>query len=222
MDNVLKLHVLLVCTMIAIGAYMFFLYKEIKYFQLELESLKKQITINRLQANDEQCKKKDNKDTTCSITSNTATTNTTGTTNNTTRTSNNTTGMTNNTTSPIQPSTVHVVQPAAVMIIDNVDNDIESVTSNEIKDILTNIQTVDYDETTPDEALEEATISFEDEIIMTEKKLLPDYSSMTDEELQKTKYDDLRNYLRSQGVNVKGPKQDLILKIKEIIQNKKS
>lgn len=205
-----KLHLLLLFTIVAVALYMYFLYKELKSFQDDVANLKKQVqTLLHGQP----------------------------------------------VAQPLQPAVmvpVPVPSPAsvvvstqvpskpAVVISQNVDEDDLSVTSNDIKDILTNIQDVDEDEpqpTTPtpvqaapiseqnheeslpsdDEVHETVSIMMEDDIVMTEKKPCPDFANMTESEISKMKYDDLRNFLRNQGINMKGTKQELVTKIKSIV-----
>jgi phage antirepressor YoqD-like protein len=43
-----------------------------------------------------------------------------------------------------------------------------------------------------------------------------DIGQMSDEEIMKIKYDDMRSYLRKHGVNIKGNKQEMLAKIREI------
>lgn len=101
-------------------------------------------------------------------------------------------------------------------IIDN-DNDIDedddnhSVTSNEIKNILTNIQENDENE---DEELE----TDNNHNVVTEIKVekQQDLSSMTEEELMSQKYEVLREYLRAKKKSIKGTKAELIKRILEI------
>lgn len=96
------------------------------------------------------------------------------------------------------------------VVFENIDDDDASVTSNEIKDILTNIQDVDE--------VHNITVDPDpDEFVINEKKPVPDLSLLSEIELMAMKYDDLRNYLRRQGSNPKGTKQELVKKIKGII-----
>lgn len=179
-----KLHMLLLCTIIAVGLYMYFLYKELRMFQSEMSIMKKQLQgLLTMKPPSEEIVN------VCLPTS---------------------------TPTPViaSPSTT---EPKMVHTNED-DEDDMSVTSNEIKDILTNIQEVDDIE--EDEPA--TTVQLEDDIIMMEKKPWPDYASMSDEEIAKVKYDDLRNFLRSQGVHMKGSKQELINKIKEVVAENKN
>lgn len=206
-----KLHILLVCTIIAVGLYMYFLYKELKTFQDDMASMKKQmqglLTCPNAPAPTPTSQqgvvpKADGND--------------------------------------VQVQAAPIVRPSTPQVYDNIDEDVMSVTSNEIKDILTNIQNVDEDDNDNEddnehdnehdgngtgcgnhgEPLEETKICFEDDIIMMEKKPWPDFSNMSEDDMAKMKYDDLRSFLRSKGVNVKGSKQELINKIMEVVVEK--
>jgi hypothetical protein len=69
----------------------------------------------------------------------------------------------------------------------------ESVTTEDIKDMLTNISEID------EQSAKDA-----------------DLSLLTQEQLEKTKYDDIRTFLRSKNINSKGSKSELIKKILSI------
>lgn len=222
MNLATKLHILLAMTIVSVGLYMFFLYKELKVFQQDIVMMKQQIQCLMGKTNGVTCDPSLGEcklpvslptTTSCSVVTPTPTS----------------TSIPTTAPAPVEAN-VKIDTPI-VVINDNVDDDEISVTSNEIKDILTNIQSADEDqqsvnnETNNDsqinngveEVIEETHITFDDDIIMKEKKPWPDYANMTDDEIAKVKYDDLRNFLRSNGVNMKGTKQELISKIKEIV-----
>lgn len=69
----------------------------------------------------------------------------------------------------------------------------ESVTTEDIKDMLTNISEID------EQSAKDA-----------------DLTLLTKEQLEKTKYDDIRTFLRSKNINSKGSKSELIKKILSI------
>ena len=116
-----------------------------------------------------------------------------------------------------------------------VDDDV-SITSNEIKDILTNIQQVDEDE--PDEIRDEIHEEIHDEIhdeihekiiheededikSIIETSISPNDCNfpnncnfeMTEDQLNACKYDDLKVMLRKNGITIRGSKSELIKKI---------
>jgi hypothetical protein len=62
-------------------------------------------------------------------------------------------------------------------------------------------------------------VNLQDDIVLMEKKPVPDFANMSEIEIKRLKYDDLRNFLRSQGVSMQGKKSDLISKIKSITTN---
>ena len=92
------------------------------------------------------------------------------------------------------------------------DDDI-SVTSNEIKDMLTNIQETAETEETPEivEIVETVTVPVVEEY---------DIFSMSEEELLAMKYEVLRKLMQQNKLNPKGTKQDFIKRINEIKLNK--
>ena len=100
-----------------------------------------------------------------------------------------------------------VVVPAAAPRVVEYDDDNTSVTSNEIKNILTNIRHDSDDEEEEDKEVVEQPPKIVDIIDMT---------TFTFEELKKQKYDDLRAFLRRRNLNIKGTKSELIQKITEL------
>ena len=80
---------------------------------------------------------------------------------------------------------------------DEDEEDSVSVSSEEIKNIITNISSID------DEVVSVPTVEVE-------------LSTMSVEELEKLKYEDLKNYLKSKGVSYKGKKPDLIENIRSM------
>lgn len=96
--------------------------------------------------------------------------------------------------------------PTAPRVVEY-DDDNVSVTSNEIKNILTNIRHDSDDEEDEDKEVVEQPPKIVDIIDMT---------TFTLEELKKQKYDDLRAFLRRRNLNIKGTKSELIQKITEL------
>jgi hypothetical protein len=106
-------------------------------------------------------------------------------------------------------------------IYDNDDDDDDiSVTSDEIKDILTNIKDDTVDDVLVTETLnQEQQVVSKEPIIVTPQVPLSDgadFSSLTEAELNAHKYDDIRNYLRRCGISAKGTKQSYIQRILEM------
>ena len=172
----------------------------------------------------------------------------------------------NQSESHAQPESEPVQTKHKTEIEDDVDDDVASVTSNDIKDLLTNIYNDDGDgdadvdvdvpeqkvtkvEPVPfleseseseavqvqakDIQVDELAIDDSDEIHINETvpvtvavtvtntviesiQKAPDIGQMTDDEIMKIKYDDLRSYLRKHGVNIKGNKQEMLTKIRQI------
>jgi cytoskeletal protein RodZ len=117
---------------------------------------------------------------------------------------------------------------------DDDDDDDASVTSNEIKNILTNISIrnnaddVDADDADVDDA--DADSAYDIAAAAPATVTPPpasasasaqsqDITTMSLEKLQKVNYDDLRKHLRTLGHNIKGTKPDLIKKIQELHGN---
>lgn len=100
---------------------------------------------------------------------------------------------------------------------DNYLEDDMSVTSNEIHDIITNIVHVSADDGSGGE---EGDAQGERPRASSRQpkdhSIMPDLTQYPMEDLCKLKYDDLRNFLRSKGVVMKGTKQELSAKIKEL------
>lgn len=179
-----KLHLILVFTVIAVAMYMYFLYKEIKVFQSEVQEIKSQ--VQKIMSGQDQ------QPAVCQIV-------------------------------PMPPKPDAEVVPAAPpsvsaasaddqdpinndedVVFENQDDDDMSVSSNEIKEILTNIQDVDNDGEQQPGA------------VQAETTTVPDMAGMSTEELSCFSYEELRSYLRKHGVNVKGKKADLIIKVQTL------
>jgi hypothetical protein len=99
------------------------------------------------------------------------------------------------------------ITPAVAPRVVEYDDDNISVTSNEIKNILTNIRHDDEEEEEEDKETVEQPLKIVDIIDMT---------TFTLDELKKQKYDDLRAFLRRRNLNIKGTKSELIQKITEL------
>lgn len=84
------------------------------------------------------------------------------------------------------------------------DDDEESVSSKEIKEMLTNI-------TVP-----EGEVEVEVDAQEEEEEEDSNYALYEESELEKVKCEDLRNFLKKQGVDSKGKKPDLVKKVLEL------
>ena len=194
-----KLHMLLIMIVIAIGIYMFLLYKEVKIFQDELTSIKASLA----------------------------------------RFSSSAHGLTlsqNFSCRQISKKDLEIVdedQEEEEEEEDAEEENDESVTSQEIKEMLSAIQKepeeeeeVEEKEKVIDITLKKAEplksksldISFSDKAAEGEEEEEKDYSGMTSEELQQVKYEELRSFLKRKGqvLKGKGTKADLIKKIGEL------
>lgn len=94
-------------------------------------------------------------------------------------------------------------QQQCVVQHEDVDEDEEeeedSVSSKEIKEMLTNITLPEEDEKVEEDAEEES-----------------NYALYEESELEKVKCEDLRNYLKKQGVDSKGKKPDLVKRVLDL------
>jgi hypothetical protein len=180
-------------TGVGITVYMVFLYKEVRGFERDIAEMKKQILSIQAQSNHITAIN-NTKTEECSIS---------------------TAGLT--CVAPAKQS-ISVQKPTtnATPVEYVSDDDADSVTSNEIKDILTNIHD---DGEEPDDAETDnvvhrsATFQFITDNDDVEEK---DLTSLNETELQSMKYDDIRNFLRKKGFSNKGTKQDYIQKILEM------
>ena len=213
-----KLHILLIMIVIGFGLYMFLLYKEVRIFQEEIDDIKADIAAFK-----------------------------TG------------TGKTVQTVQTLQSGKCSASQDSqdssdkqAKDVIDNDvskqtivqyqdDDDDDSVTSFEIKNILTNIHCdadADADADVAD-VVTDANIAKVDAVISqttqttqptssvasvqvkkeVKPKSLPvdvDLTTLDIDELKLINYDDLRTFLRKRGHNIKGTKPELIKKIQDL------
>ena len=176
-----KLHLILVFTVVSVAFYMYFLYKEIKVFQNEVMTIKKQVhailTSQPLEAQ------------VCPV------------------------------SAPSQapeeplPEQFEQIETDDNLVLNNDDDEDDgevSVTSNDIKEILTNIQ-----DTEPDAAPATAA-----PVVQAETKVMDDLSQMNQEQLTCYTYNQLRDWLRSNGQPAKGSKQNLIDKVLTMSPNK--
>lgn len=97
--------------------------------------------------------------------------------------------------------TVCISEKPEKAIEEQIEDDDESVSSNEIKDILSNIDNK--------EAEAEIEIEPDDEEIL----IITDIGSMTEEQLKLQKYDVLKEYLRANKMSYKGVRNDFITRI---------
>ena len=111
------------------------------------------------------------------------------------------------------------------------DDDDLSVTSNEIKDIITNLKDLpddDVDDTQQQEPLDGSSAREVEDPQQASEKLAARHEirnkpleELVEEDLQKLKYDDLRTILRRQGLhNIKGRREELVEKILAIKSEK--
>lgn len=211
-----KLHILLITTILGVGLYMFLLYKEIRMFERELADLriKVQSVASQMPPTTGQIMDVVDSKSVCPMRS--------------------TIGE-------------HVASQIAVIADNNDDpSDDMSVTSNEIKEILTNIQDI-HEDATPDHDLpptpttdvpDQTEVSAPTQaptpiptplapVVTVLKKTvepvnLETWHTLSDEQINAMKYDDLRNIIRKRGVNIKGTKQELcnmVLSIKKELNN---
>ena len=189
-----KLHILLIMMVIGIGLYMFLLYKEVKMFSEDIDILREEIAALKGPVG-----------ATCPLSA----------------------------PAPLQVPASSLGPEPVVIVEDDEDqedddDDDASVTSNEIKNILTNIREKEPEEEQEQEPELEAEKEEEQVLkpvantpnlsVANTSNLsvanTPNLSLLTVQELQKTKYDELRLYLRDNGVNMtKGTKLELIQKI---------
>lgn len=172
-----KLHFLLIMTIIGVGLYMYLLYKEIRSFEKDITDLR--IKVQSISVAQQQ-----------------------------------TSGQHH--AQPIDvvddsiPDSCYVKHQDEVLnnevVTANNDDDNMSVTSNEIKDILTNIQD-------DEQQVSESQIVQDKKPDEVKPSIDAEFKGMSEGELASKKYDDLRNYLRKNGINVRGTKQEMINKI---------
>ena len=186
-----KLHILLIMMVIGIGLYMFLLYKEVKMFSEDIDILREEIAALKGPVG-----------ASCPLSA----------------------PAPLHVPAPLGPEPVVIVEDDEDQEDDDDDDDDASVTSNEIKNILTNIREKEPEEEKEQEPELEAKPEAEKEEEQVPKPVAntpnlsvantPNLSLLTVQELQKTKYDELRLYLRDNGVNMtKGTKLELIQKI---------
>jgi hypothetical protein len=194
MSIIVKLQALLLLTGIGITVYMFFLYKEVRLFEKEIIDIRAK--VNDLS---HQFLMSHNNQGTCTV--------------------------------PDKPTTHDAIVNANVedVLDTNVqsteipleaDDDV-SVTSNEIKDILTNIN----DESDEDdiENVEQPVLESSNETVSPDvneqaTEATKDLSLLSEQELNALKYDDIRAYLRQKGFNGKGTKAEYIQRILDLVK----
>lgn len=174
-----KLHILLITSVLGVALYMYLLYKEIRYFEKEFLDIR-----NRLGVLEEQTISS------CPIAAPA-----------TEPSSNDRAAVT------IEPAAATVPEPPMD------DDDAMSVSSAEIKRLLTNI----HDENGELDIMSTQAAS----LTPARAPVAPttgDLATMNEADLQTQRYDDLRTYARKRGYNVKGSKNDIIRKILELQQ----
>lgn len=232
LNTTTKLHMLLLFTIIAVALYMYFLYKEIKSFQDDIVTMKKQINtilqgggqqkvVTASPENEKEREKEQQEQITVNL--------------------NDLDCLDGLEDGSVMVHNQNQSHDQSAVVCEQSYDDQESVHSEEIKQILTNIQDIEEvstpypdpivsseksanDEQSQQQQLSAATASpnsitiLEDDIIsFTEKHTVDqDLSLLSDEELNKMKYDDLRNFLRKKGVTAKGSKPEVIQKIKSL------
>lgn len=90
----------------------------------------------------------------------------------------------------------------------------EDVTSEEIEEIMTNLRFGMNDNVSDVDS--DAVPEIENDFIIIPNDAADDVMKFTDEQLNLLKYDDLRKFLRSQSISMKGTKKDLIDRIKQV------
>lgn len=128
---------------------------------------------------------------------------------------------------PAPSSTIMAARDADSAHANDIADDVVSVSSKDIKDLLTNIyeepddeieivveqdSDVDNDTPTPDEDIKTV-----EEVDMTKPIVsTPEFDKLTDAEILAMKYDDIRSYLRKHGVHMKGTKAEMVAKLREL------
>ena len=189
-----KLHILLIMIVVGFGLYMFLLYKEVRLFQEEIDEMKQDILILKGTDVKKVCTVTDKA---CKVISS-------------------------------EKDSMPEQLLADVVAIDEDDDDDDSVTSIEIKSILTNIHNVanvadavdvvDADADADDDVIAPVAAQAAQAVASapsTNHTSDSNLFALDLEELKSVKYDDLRNFLRKKGHNVKGNKSELIDKIRE-------
>jgi len=168
-----KLHILLIMTVVGIALYMYLLYKEVKIFQDEIIVIKQQVHSLQMAAS----------------------------------------GVTKPQVPPasLVKTTMNKVHEAdvddpivvveSIIEEDEADDDVHSVSSAEIKNILTNIhEDVEFE------------VTAEASGVCKEEQ---DLGTFTDEQLYNVKWETLRDYLRARHMNTKGTKAEFVKRILE-------
>lgn len=203
-----RLHMILILTIVGVVVYMFLLYKEIRIFEREVQTLKGQVASLMVKA--ENCKAVgactyETKDEIYLCKSPQAV-------------------ETDSVEAVIKESSEGMTES------EDEDEDAESVTSNEIKDLLTNIH--DAEEVIDDNEIKQGILrkQMEDVRKAEEEALLPPPPSvegsvagddkdsspkiLTPVEVDALKYEELRSYLKQHNIVAKGTKSELLTKAK--------
>lgn len=194
-----KMHLLLIATVLGVGLYMYLLYKELHVFERDIADLRIKVQSILAQLPNQSRIEVVDSQPAC-----------------------------------IQVPQVETVVPSSQVVEKVVENqveknmdvtsddDSESVTSNEIKDILTNIQDVVNDEVDDDDYVDltQVTLQEQEKSKTTRKPRAKSKTSdaqhvdlclLSEDEIRKISYDNLRSLLRVHGVtNPKGTKDDLV------------
>lgn len=215
-----RLHLMFVLVVVGITVYLYFVYREIRNYDVTLRSLKSEIIVLKKQLNtvEQQVKLPSSLPPPASLAASFVS-----------HTGVTATGVPNANSMQQHPMTSSKPSPAqddeGDEIIDLVDEDENadgfqeddmSVTSNEIHDIITNIVHVSADDGSGGEEGDVQAVPRASSRQQKDHSTMPDLTQYTMEDLCKLKYDDLRNFLRSKGVVMKGTKQELSAKIKEL------
>lgn len=219
-----KLHILLIMIVIGFGLYMFLLFKEIRLFQDEIDDMRGTIDLIKTVLDVPSAAKAAK----ASNASNTSNTSNALNASNASNAIDGSVGSACNNASQVCVKSSAFDDDSAKQFEEEDDDDSASVTSLEIKNILTNIRNVDGDVVTAevDEIVVAAAtpsliIAPPTEVVITspQEATTVDISTLSLEKLQKVNYDDLRKHLRNLGHNIKGTKPELIKKIQEIHGN---
>ena len=194
-----KLHILLLMLCVGITLYMYILYKEVRGFEKEIFDIKRQVTALSAVSPMPNLQMIGEDDKTSSSAVAVASV-------------------------PLPPYE-DKKPPTGSSGLVYVNDDEVSVTSNEIKEILTNIQD---DEDEGGDGDEDTPVSSEPEPEATpapvaEQKPKDDaLANMTDDQIKSMKYDDIRNILRKRGIKFQGNKQEVISQVIKLRDEEKA
>jgi hypothetical protein len=197
-----KMHLLLIATVLGVGLYMYLLYKELHVFERDIADLRIKVqSILAQLPNQSRIEVVESEPVGVSAAA-TATTVQVG----------------------VPDVSANQVEEQVEKTIDVTSDESESVTSNEIKDILTNIQDVVNEEISDDDFVDLTQVPLQEQEkeksnaakkprakAKTSDAPHVDLCLLSEDEIRKISYDNLRSLLRVHGVsNPKGTKEDLV------------